>query len=418
MQHICVLGLGYIGLPTAGILATNGYDVLGVDVNERVIQTINDGKIHIEEPGLHTVVQAAIGSGNLRAALEPAAADVFIIAVPTPLNEDKTAKMDYVTRAAESILPHLREGSLVILESTSPPGTCRDLLCPIFEQSGLRAGEGFHLAHCPERVLPGKILMELIKNDRVIGGLTPACAERAGELYASFVEGEIFLTDATTAEMVKILENTYRDVNIALANEAALICEDLGIDFREAAHYANRHPRVNLHSAGPGVGGHCISVDPWFLVEKHPEQARLIRLARERNDGMPAFVVGRTLGLLDGIESPKVTALGLAYKGNVDDIRESPAIPIIEGLRDAGVTVALHDPHVHDGPYESVPRDEALAGSDCILVLTDHSEYLALNPEAVVKQMRTPKLFDTRSLLDAEAWRAAGFTATQLGKGV
>ncbi len=417
MQTVCVLGLGYIGLPTAGILATNGYEVLGVDVAERVIATVNEGRIHIEEPGLHTVVQAAIGSGKLRAALAPEPADVFIIAVPTPLNADKTANMDYVCRAAESLLPHLQAGTLVILESTSPPGTCRDLLKPILERTGLRAGEDFCLAHCPERVLPGKILLELIKNDRVIGGLTPACAARAGELYASFVEGEIFLTDATTAEMVKILENTYRDVNIALANEAALICEELGIDFREAARFANRHPRVNLHSAGPGVGGHCISVDPWFLVEKYPDTAKLIRLARDRNDGMPSAVVARTCGLIEGIASPKVTALGLAYKGNVDDIRESPAIPVIEGLRAAGVTVSIYDPHVDDARFAQRGLEEALAGSDCLLVLTDHQEYGAFDPEQVARQMRTRQLYDTRSLMDVSRWKSAGFRVECLGHG-
>lgn len=416
MQQICVLGLGYIGLPTASVLAAQGLRVLGVDVVPKVVETINRGDIHIEEPGLHTLVAAAIGSGRLRAALEPATADVFIIAVPTPLREDKTADMSYVVRAAESILPHLRDGNLVILESTSPPGTCRDLLAPLLARSGLRPGENLHLAHCPERVLPGRILLELIKNDRVIGGLRPACAERARALYARFVEGEIFLTDATTAEMVKVLENTYRDVNIALANEAALICESLGIDFAEARRFANRHPRVNVHAAGPGVGGHCISVDPWFLVEQAPEAARLIRCARERNDGMPEHVAEEARRMLADIASPKVAALGLAYKGDVDDIRESPAIHIVNLLQDAGIAVAVHDPHVKSGPFPLRTLEDALSGADLLLLLTDHSEFAQMDPAKAARWMRTPQVYDTRNLLHAAAWEDAGLTLKRLGQ--
>jgi UDP-N-acetyl-D-mannosaminuronic acid dehydrogenase len=343
-------------------------------------------------------------------------ADVFIIAVPTPLREDKTADMSYVVRAAESVLPHLRPGNLVILESTSPPGTCRDLLAPILARSGLRPGENLHLAHCPERVLPGRILLELIKNDRVIGGLRPGCAERARELYARFVEGEIFLTDATTAEMVKVLENTYRDVNIALANEAALICESLGIDFAEARRFANRHPRVNVHAAGPGVGGHCISVDPWFLVERAPSAARLIRCARERNDGMPEHVAGETRRLLEDIAAPKVAVLGLAYKGDVDDIRESPAIHVVELLQAAGIAVAVHDPHVKAGPFALQSLDGALSGADLLLLLTDHSEFARIDPAAASGWMRTPQVYDTRNVLNAAAWESAGFRVKRLGR--
>ncbi len=417
MSKVCVLGLGYIGLPTASVLATNGFAVVGVDVSQRVVDTVNAGNIHIEEPGLHTVVRAAIGSGNLRASHEPEIADVYIIAVPTPLTARKTADMTYVTRAAESIVPLLRPGALVILESTSPPGTCRGLLRPILEQSGLRVGPEIHLAHCPERVLPGKILKELIHNDRVIGGFDRASAEKAREVYAGFVEGELLLTDATTAEMVKILENTYRDVNIALANEVALLCERLGIDFWECAQLANRHPRVAVHLAGPGVGGHCISVDPWFLIEQFPDDAALIRLARQRNDSMPTHVLRGARRLLGSLQDPKIAVLGQAYKGNVDDIRESPAIHVVDLLKTEGLRYAIYDPHVKKGPHELSSIEECLHDADLVLVLTAHDEFKYLNPRQVLRQMRTALLFDTHNLLDHEDWVRAGFRVAVLGTG-
>jgi UDP-N-acetyl-D-mannosaminuronic acid dehydrogenase len=417
MKKVCVLGLGYIGLPTASVLASNGFEVVGVDVTQRVVDTVNRGDIHIEEPGLQTVVRAAIQSGNLRAALEPEPADVYIIAVPTPITEDKRADMSYVRRAAESIVPHLRKGALVILESTSPPGTCRDLLRPILETSGHQVGDDIFLAHCPERVLPGKILKELIDNDRVIGGYSRVGAERARELYSTFVEGEIFLTDVTTAEMVKIVENTFRDVNIALANELALLCEDFGIDFWEVARYANRHPRVNVHAAGPGVGGHCISVDPWFLVEKHPAETKLVRLARERNDGMPAHVVRICRDLIGGVEAPKVAMLGLAYKGNVDDLRESPALHVLELLQEAGIDVGVYDPHVKHAPCEFESLEAAITGADLLLLMTDHTEFKYLNPRQIAKTMRGRIVFDTRNLLEHSDWSEAGFHVRLLGSG-
>ena len=417
MSKVCVMGLGYIGLPTSAVLATNGFEVVGVDVNARVVDTVNSGNIHIKEPGLHTVVRAAIGSGNLRASLQPEKADVFLLAVPTPLSDDKKADMSYVRQSAEAIVPRLERGNLVVLESTSPPGTCRGLIKPILEKSGMTVGEDIFLAHCPERVLPGRILKELIQNDRVVGGYGKTCAERAREIYASFVEGNIFLTDVTTAEMVKVIENTFRDVNIALANEVALICEELGIDFGEVARLANRHPRVNLHTAGPGVGGHCIAVDPWFLVEGFPRQARMIRLARERNDGMPGHVVARTLDLVAGIKDPKIVALGLAFKGNIDDVRESPSLTVIEQLKQKGFRVAVHDPFVKDGPAELASIEECFKGADCAVLLTDHADYKYLNPVQLAKLMRTSILFDTRNFLDHAEWRKAGFQVRVLGVG-
>lgn len=417
MKRVCVMGLGYIGLPTASIMATNGFEVLGVDVSQRVVETVNSGNIHIEEPGLHTIVRAAIGSGNLKAALEPEKADIFVLAVPTPLTEDKKADMSYVTEVAAKIVPCLAPDSLVILESTLPPGTCRRLLVPILETSGLEVGKDLYLAHCPERVLPGKILKELIENDRVIGGYDAVSAQRARDVYATFVEGEIFLTDLTTAEMVKILENTYRDVNIALANETALLCEELGIDFWKVAKLANRHPRVNVHNAGPGVGGHCISVDPWFLVEQFPEKAEIVRVSRRRNDGMPAHVVKRTLELVAGVDNAKVAVLGLAFKGNVDDLRGSPSIEIVEGLRRKGASVAVHDPYVKGGPFELVGLERCFDGAHCLLLLTDHNDYQSLDPRDVGKRMGQQVLFDTRNTLDHDNWRENGFEVSVLGVG-
>lgn len=414
-KKICVVGLGYIGLPTASIFATNGVDVIGVDVNPYVVKTINQGNIHIEEPGLKTVVQAAINSGRLKATTEPTAADVFIIAVPTPITPQKQADMSFVRAAALAIRPHLQAGNLVVLESTSPPGTTRDLLAPLFEEAGFVIGEDLFLAHCPERVLPGKILKELIENHRVVGGMTPACAELARSLYATIVTGEIHVTEATTAEMVKVMENTYRDVNIALANELALIAEHMGINAWDVIRLANLHPRVNLHQPGPGVGGHCISVDPWFIVEQAPEQARLIHLARRINDAMPEHVVASVLAQLG--TGGKVAVLGLSYKGNVDDIRESPALEVVHQLVQRGFQVAIYDPHVREAEYELSDIEGALEQADCLLLLTPHNEFKYLNPEEVGKLMRRRLLIDTRQLLNASKWREANFQVMTLGDG-
>ncbi len=417
MKTVCVLGLGYIGLPTASMLATSGYQVIGVDISERVVQTINKGEIHIEEPGLQTMVQAGIASGRLRAQMEPSHADVFIIAVPTPITEQKKADMSFVKSAGTSIVHYLQKGNLVILESTSPPGTCRDLLTPLLEQSGLKVGIDIHLAHCPERVLPGKILHELIHNDRIIGGISPQCAELAKGIYSSFVEGNIFLTDATTAEMVKLIENTYRDVNIALANETAILCEQLGINFWEVVPLANRHPRVHLHSAGPGVGGHCISVDPWFLVEAFPEDTKIIRTARERNDSMPAFVAKKIENLVSNIDNPKIALFGLAYKGNVDDIRESPSLHVYSLLQLKNYTLSLHDPHVKHPPVPLLSEEETLEDADCLVILTAHDEFKKLDPGKVKNWMRNKIVLDTHNILPSDIWTNEGFSIITLGKG-
>ncbi len=415
LHKVCVLGLGYIGLPTAAMLATHGLAVIGVDVNSHIVEVINNGGIHIEEPGLNTLVQAATKSGNLVVRREPKEADAFIIAVPTPLREKK-ADLAAVESAAESLVAVLRKGNLVVLESTVPPTALKEVVAPILEQSGLKAGEDFYLAHCPERVLPGKILREIIENDRIIGGVTPESAERARDLYSRFVTGRIFLTDATTAELVKVMENTYRDVNIALANELANVCEALKVDVWEVIELANKHPRVNLLRPGPGVGGHCLSVDPWFVVQKAPQIAKLIRLGREINDEQPLCVVRMIEEMIKGIPNPKVTVLGVAYKGNVDDTRESPAIAIIRSLEAKGCQVGVVDPHVKNFECPVIGTGEAFKDSDCAVLVTNHDEFQALSPEELGPLMRTKQILDTRHSLPLARWEAAGFKVRLLGK--
>lgn len=417
MQKICVLGLGYIGLPTASILATHGFKVIGVDVNERVVNIIEKGESHIKEPGLKTIVEAAIKSGNLTPATKPEEADVFIIAVPTPVTTDKKANMGFVKAATESIVPYLHKGNLIILESTSPPGTTKELIVPILARSGLKIGEEVYVAHCPERVLPGRILKEIIENDRIIGGINQESAEKAKELYSTFVEGEIHLTDTTTAEMVKLVENTSRDVNIALANELSILCERLGIDVWEVIELANKHPRVNLHRPGPGVGGHCLPVDPWFIVEKFPDEAKLIQLSREINDAQPRHVLKAIEEAIQGLKEPKVTILGVSYKGNVDDTRESPALELIHLLKERGYAVTAYDPHVNSFEIELDGLEEAFQRSDCAVIMADHDEFKYLDPNELGKLMRTKQIIDTKHILNLGKWKGAGFRVRLLGRG-
>ncbi len=401
------------------MFATHGLEVIGVDVNQAVVKTLNGGDIHIEEPGLKTVVQAAIKSGHLRVAASPEPANAFIIAVPTPINADKTADMRYVVSAAEAIIPYLRRGNLVILESTSPPCTTVDLVQPILERSGLQAGQDFLLAYSPERVLPGQILRELVENSRVIGGVDRASAEAGRDLYATFVQGEIVLTDATTAEMVKLMENTYRDINIAIANEFARLADRFGVNVWEAIAIANRHPRVKILQPGPGVGGHCISVDPWFFVEAAPDIAKLIHQARLVNDGQPPYVVAKLRETLGDLRGRIFAALGVTYKPNVDDIRESPAIEVVHLLREAGAEVRIFDPYVKsNGDLTGLLVDSvemAATGAEGLLLLVHHREFLKLDIARLARVMQRPFIFDTRNVLNHEVWRAAGFEVLLLG---
>jgi UDP-N-acetyl-D-mannosaminuronic acid dehydrogenase len=420
LTTICLLGLGYIGLPTGSMFALAGKDVIGVDPSPRVQTALSSGLATIDEPELQTLVTAAINSGRLRVQTRPEPADAFIIAVPTPLDPTTNkADLSFVEQAARDILPFLRRGNLVVLESTVPPGTTRDVLAPILAESGLEPGQDICVAHCPERVLPGRILVELEQNDRLAGGLTPACAERAAELYTAFVKGTIMRTDATTSEMVKVMENTFRDVNVALANEFALIAERIGVDVWEAIRLANHHPRVNVLRPGPGVGGHCIAVDPWFLVGAAPREARLIRTSRAVNDSMPEHVVS----LLGGLVSPPapVALLGITYKAEVDDIRESPALRVAELAVERGYDVRLCDPHVKpdvpDLPAPLLPLEQALRDAEAVVLLVDHRDFQALDLDLVSVLVGSKRVLDARNALDRTAWQKHGFEVSLLGAG-
>jgi UDP-N-acetyl-D-mannosaminuronic acid dehydrogenase len=427
-QKICVLGLGYIGLPTASTFATHGIRVIGVDVNRRIIETLNNGGIHIHEPGLRTLVEAAIKSGQMTVSAQPEEADAFLIAVPTPFYLDKSgyyegesyklADMRAVTSAAEAIVPYLRTGNLVVLESTSPPRTTVDLVKPILERSGLKAGSDFHLVYSPERVLPGQILRELIENARVIGGVTPESAQAGAQLYTTFVKGQIIQTDATTAEMVKLMENTTRDVNIAIANEFARLADHFGVDVWEAINLANLHPRISILTPGPGVGGHCISVDPWFFVEAAPELTPLIYTARKVNDEQPHFVVDLVQKALGALRGRKIAALGLAYKPEVDDLRESPAAEVVRLLIDAGADVRAFEPFKTDG-IPSIPMaaslEEALKDTDAILLLVRHTQFRDLSPTEVTAMTSARVVIDTVNAWNADTWKKTGFQVFRLG---
>jgi len=402
-RTVCVIGLGYIGLPTAAVLAGAGYTIEGVEIREDVRQTINHGDVHIVEPGLNLLVEQAVTSGRLHVFAKPQPADAFIICVPTPFLKSKLADLRAVKKATQSIVPVLEKENLVILESTVPPGTTTNIVKPILEKSGLKAGRDFYLAHCPERVMPGRIMKEIIENARIVGGIDRRSALLARQLYASFVKGKILLTDATTAEMTKLTENTYRDVNVAFANELSRICHKLGINVWEVISYANEHPRVNILKPGPGVGGHCIAVDPWFIVSAAPEEAKLVKVARQVNDSMPDFVVQRVLEIVKDIKKPVVAVLGLTYKADVDDIRESPALAIAHKLNQAKrVIIRVCDPYVkkYTGLKMFSLRD-AIGGADCVVLLVDHRQFREAKWSRLYATMRHTRVVDTRGALPA-----------------
>ena len=409
-SKVCVVGLGYIGLPTAAVLASRGLEVVGVDVSAQTVETINRGEVHIVEPDLDMVVRGAVHAGRLRASTEPESADVFILAVPTPLTEANTPDLSYVESAARSVAPVLAKDSLVILESTSPVGTTEmvarllatersDLSFP--QQAGSNAD--VKVAHCPERVLPGRVLHEIVQNDRIIGGLSDACSEAAESLYKTFVRGDCLLTSARTAELSKLTENSYRDLNIAFANELSVICDTLKVNVWELIRLSNRHPRVDILTPGPGVGGHCIAVDPWFVVSSAPDQARLIRLARETNDDKPRYVLDRIVNAADEFKRPVIACLGLAFKADIDDLRESPALSITRdlALRGVGEVIAV-EPNISELPEELsslgvalTDEHDALERANTVVILVDHKQFKQLPRDSFTSKV----VIDTRGVL-------------------
>ena len=388
MSTCCVVGLGYIGLPTAAVLARSGHHVIGVDVNPQVVDTVNDGRIHIVEPDLDQVVADSVASGLLSAQLTPVPADVFLIAVPTPFKSDSGGipqpNIDYVIAAARAIAPVLRHGNLVLLESTSPIGTTEQVASVIYEECGLSQSH-LHIAYCPERVLPGRILQELISNDRVIGGLTPASAQAGRVFYSSFCQGELLTTAARTAELVKLTENSFRDVNIAFANEISLVCAHLEINERELIRLANHHPRVNVLQPGCGVGGHCIAVDPWFIAAAAPHCTPLIQSARRVNDGKSQWVIQQVQLRAASLElqlgrPARIGCLGLAFKPDVDDLRESPALEITTELLLVGLDVLVCEPNLKEhSTIKLYSLEHVLTDADLLVFLVAHSPFKGLD---------------------------------------
>jgi len=407
IASVAVIGLGYIGLPTAAILAENGIRVHGVDVSQRTVDAVNAGEVPFVEPDLHGFVARAVSKGLLSATTGTPAADAYIVAVPTPFHADKSADLSYIEAAGRALAPQLRGRELVILESTSPPGATERLAEVVYaERPDLAGARSLDFAHCPERVLPGKVMTELVTNDRIVGGSTPEAAERTRALYATFCQGEILLTDTRTAELAKLVENSFRDVNIAFANELSMICQELDIDVWELIELANHHPRVNILQPGPGVGGHCIAVDPWFIVDAAPAQARLIRSAREINDAKPGWVIDQVKARAFDVQqatgrAPVIAALGLAFKPNIDDLRESPALGITARMAEefSGSTILAVEPHVDELPAALAGRAnvqlcspaEAVEAADIIVLLVDHTAFAGLGARA-----RDKAVVDTR----------------------
>lgn len=399
-KHICVIGLGYIGLPTAATFAAHGVKVTGVDVNPHAVDLINQGKVHIVEPDLDALVRDVVAQQKLSAQLQPCEADAYIVAVPTPFKDNYEPDLKYIEAAAKALSPFLKTGNLVILESTSPVGATEQMAAWLSEarpdltfpqQAGEQAD--ILIAHCPERVLPGKVLQELISNDRIVGGMTPRCSQASIDLYKVFVKGDCIETNARTAEMCKLTENSFRDVNIAFANELSIICDKLDINVWELIQLANRHPRVNILQPGPGVGGHCIAVDPWFIVSKTPEQARLIRTAREVNDSKPEWVIDQVKIKIaeflqanpeKTIKDVTVACYGLAFKPDIDDLRESPALEITKQLAEQGFKILAIEPNIHRLPENLAENIKLISLEECEkadvhLILVDHKEFKKLS---------------------------------------
>ena len=421
-MRLCVVGLGRIGLPMAALFADAGLEVVGSDTDPRIVQAVNAGQALFTEPGLADLLARAVKTGRLRATAVPERADAFILAVPTPLGPERLPDLAALKEACRAVGAVLQPRDLVVVESTVPPGATGGLVRQTLEStSGLGASRDFHLVHCPERALPGNALHEMVHNDRLVGGWDQGSTAQAMDLYRRVIQGELLATDATTAELAKLAENTYRDINIALANELAALCEGLEADVWQVVALANHHPRVHLHLPGPGVGGHCLPKDPWFLSSAVPAQARLIPLGRRINEEQPQRVVDGALALLREahVGSPaRVALFGVTYRGTVDDVQESPALPVLLGLREAGVEVATHDPLARSFEAPLVGAAQALQGADLLLVVTDHAVFRDLDPQEACRLMRGRLVLDTRNLLDRPRWQAAGFHFVTLGVGL
>jgi UDP-N-acetyl-D-mannosaminuronic acid dehydrogenase len=419
IRTIAVIGLGYVGLPTAALLAGSGYDVLGIDIDERVVSALKEGRCENAEPEVKALVEQGLASGRLKVSQTPAVSDAFIVCVPTPVRADNSADLSLVDAATRSIAPFVRPGNLVILESTSPIGTIDNVVVPILRQAGLEPGEDVDICYCPERVFPGNSINEMVENSRVVGGSTERATERAAALYGKFCRGQVLGTSAASAEFVKLMENTFRDVNIALANVFARVAEKAGIDVMDTIRVANGHPRVNVLHPGAGVGGHCIAVDPWFLIRDFPDVTELLSVAREVNDSQPTHLLERAeaAGLAKG---SRVAILGVAYRGNINDSRGSPSERLADVLGMRGYKWTAHDPYVsrwemHGGnmPIYS-DLSAALNGTDAAFVMTDHDAYRSLGPDDF-SGMNSRLIVDGRRLLAEQPLADAGFTVVRVG---
>lgn len=418
-MKIVTIGLGYIGLPTALMFAKHGQDVLGVDISKPIVDQLNSGIVSIEEPGLEVLLSDALTKNKFKASLFLEKGDVFIVAVPTPNKQDQFGSCDlsYIAQALNAIVAVVQSGNTIIIESTVAPRTMEDFVQPFFEQAGFKVGEDIFLVHCPERVLPGQILYELVHNNRIIGGITENCTEKGKKIYETFVKGNLWISTASIAELSKLMENTYRDVNIALANELVQIGEKLNIDALEVIELANQHPRVNIHQPGPGVGGHCLAVDPYFVVASAPEETKLIQVARQINKQMPGFIVQKVQDIMEKNKGKTITVLGLAYKGNIGDVRESPAIKIVNQLREStDYDIRTYDPHVKQADTKNL--EEAFDKSDLALILCDHNEFKEF-PHEVLNLMNQQVLFDTKNYYannaDFEHYYTLGTISSEIG---
>lgn len=411
-MKICVVGLGYIGLPTALLLSLD-HEVFGCDINEDTVNNINNKNPPFIEDGLEELLKES----NIRAFTHPVEADTFIICVPTPFDKEvKMADFRYVKAAAESIALYLKKSDLVIIESTITPGTCENIIVPILEKSHLCVGRDIYLSHCPERAIPGNTFKEMINNDRIVGGIDEKSSDLTVNIYQSFVKGNLYKTNIRTAEFVKLMENTFRDVNIALANEFVILSEEVGINGLKAIQLANKHPRVNILKPGSGVGGHCIAVDPWFLTE-NTINARLINTARSINEGMPSYILSKAKRMMDeqNIKTPTVTIFGVAYKANIDDTRETPALKLIKLCEKNGWNVKIYDPLVKEFGYPLLPLEDAVQGSDLIIVEIGHDAFKEIDADFLSNLVRNKNIIDTADILDIQNYTKYGFNINILG---